>query len=125
LDTRERKKQHALHRLGTQSPYCVVCGEADWRCLELHHLAGRAYDDTTAILCRNCHRKLSDAGANAAAPTNPPRLECIGRLLEGLGLLFTVLASSCKQLAAELRQAAVACPRPWGWDAPLAPEAAR
>jgi hypothetical protein len=32
-----------------------------WRCLEVHHIAGRDFDnDATAILCRNCHRKLSD-----------------------------------------------------------------
>lgn len=37
-----------------------MCGEGDDRKLELHHVAGRKHDDTTVILCRNCHRVVSD-----------------------------------------------------------------
>ena len=57
---RERRRQRALERLGTDDPCCAICAENDWRCLELHHIAGQAFDDTTMIVCRNCHRKLSD-----------------------------------------------------------------
>jgi hypothetical protein len=40
-------------------PSCTVCGEADIRCLEAHHFAGRC-DDAQVIVCANCHCKLSD-----------------------------------------------------------------
>jgi hypothetical protein len=42
----QTRQQTALDRLGTNTPRCVECGETDWRCLEAHHLAGRAYDDS-------------------------------------------------------------------------------
>lgn len=91
---RERRRQRRIDRLGTSNPACVVCGQDDDRCLELHHLAGRAYEDTTCIVCSNCHRKLSDAQrdhpvANARQPSEQER---IGRFLLGLSDLCSLLA---------------------------------
>lgn len=40
-------------------PSCTVCGEADIRCLEAHHFAGRC-DEAQIVVCANCHCKLSD-----------------------------------------------------------------
>ena len=111
----EHRKQRTLQRLGTDLTQCVVCGEVDWRCLERHHLAGRAYDDTTVILCRNCHRKQSDPSANADAPSNPPSLECIGRFLLGLAALLLMLAAKLKTFGDDLLAAATHCPAPYGW----------
>lgn len=111
----ERRKQRALHRLGTDDPHCMTCGEADWRCLELHHLAGRAYDEGTVILCRNCHRKLSDPSENGGAPAHPPLLERIGHFLLGLAAVFLMLATKCKTSGNELLEAARYCPAPYGW----------
>lgn len=58
--------------------------------MELHHVAGQKRDDTTVILCRNCHRKVSDdqkdhpvSDLNADAV-----LEAIGRFLLGLADLL-------------------------------------
>lgn len=113
--TMERRKQRALQRLGTDNPQCVTCGEADWRCLELHHVAGRAYDDSTIILCRNCHRKLSDASENTAAPSDPPLLERVGRFLLGLAALLLMLAAKLKVFGDDLLAAAPHCPAPYGW----------
>ena len=42
---RERRKQRALERLGSNNPRCVACGFDDPLALELHHLAGRAFGD--------------------------------------------------------------------------------
>jgi hypothetical protein len=112
----ERRQQRALQRLGTDQPQCVVCGEADWRCLELHHLAGRAYDAGTVILCRNCHRKQSDPTANTDAPAEPPLLERIGRFLLGLAALFLMLAAKLKTFGEELLAGSRSCPRPYGWQ---------
>lgn len=112
---RERKRQRALHRLGTDDPRCITCGEADWRCLELHHIAGRAYDERTVILCRNCHRKLSDPSENGDAPTDPPLLERVGRFLLGLAALLLMLAARFKTFGDDLLAAARYCPAPYGW----------
>lgn len=57
---REARKQNRLERFGTNTPRCGVCGEADDRCLEAHHVVGRKHDDITVLVCRNCHRKVSD-----------------------------------------------------------------
>lgn len=111
----ERRKQAAFRRLGTDRPQCVGCGEDDWRCLERHHAAGRASDPETVILCRNCHRKLSDPSDNAEAPAEPPLLERIGRFLLGLAALFLLLAAKLKALGRELIDGAKHCPRPYGW----------
>jgi hypothetical protein len=112
----EQKKQRALQRLGTDHPQCVICGEADWRCLELHHVAGHAYDGSTVILCRNCHRKLSDPSENRDVPADPPLLERAGRFLLGLAALFFMLAAKLKSFGDDLLAAAPHCPTPYGWS---------
>ncbi len=94
-----------------------TCGEDDWRCLERHHLAGRAYDGTTVILCRNCHRKQSDPSDNADAPSDPPTLERIGRFLLGLAALFLMLAAKLKAFGEDLLAGSRVCPRPYGRQA--------
>ena len=53
--------ERQYRRLGTRKPSCVVCGEGSPFCLELHHIAGCKHDDDLSIVCRNCHRKLSDS----------------------------------------------------------------
>ena len=57
---RERRRQTALDRLGTDNPSCVICADNNWRHLELHHIAWHAFDDMTVIVCCKCHRDLSD-----------------------------------------------------------------
>ena len=39
---------------------CLICTESDPRCLERHHIAGRAYADECVTVCSNCHAKLSE-----------------------------------------------------------------
>jgi len=116
-DEEKRLKQKALERLGSDHPRCVLCGEGDWRCLELHHLAGRSYDETAVILCRNCHRKQSDPANNTRAPTDPPLLERIAQFLLGLATFLAMLATKLKECGSQLLEAAKVCPPPWGWSA--------
>jgi hypothetical protein len=87
---REIRKQRRLEKLGSNSPLCGACGEADWRCLELHHVADFGCDDGTVILCRNCHRKVSDDQTDHPAfdPTADATLQAIGRFLLGLADLL-------------------------------------
>jgi hypothetical protein len=101
---REARRQAALDRLGTNDPRCVHCGETDWRCLELHHPAGRAYDDFTSIECRNCHRKLSDSPKDYPAKIgDPPSLEeRVGHFLLGLADFFLLLVDELRKYGREL-----------------------
>lgn len=87
---REIRKQRRLEKLGCNSPLCGECGESDWRCLELHHPADFGCDDGTVILCRNCHRKVSDDQKSHPAfdPAADPTLHAIGRFLLGLADLL-------------------------------------
>jgi hypothetical protein len=97
---REKRRQTTLERLGTNTPCCAECGETDWRCLELHHIAGRDFDaDATAILCRNCHRKLSDDQKDhpPLASSHPSQFDRIGHFLLGLADLLVRLAGKCRE----------------------------
>jgi len=87
---REARKQRRLEALGTNDPTCGECGESDWRCMELHHVADHGCDDGTVILCRNCHRKVSDDQKDHPAfdPAADPTLHAIGRFLLGLADLL-------------------------------------
>jgi len=90
---REIRKQRRLEKLGTNSPICGACGEADYRTLEKHHVAGRKHDPDTVITCRNCHRKVPDdqkdhpaIDANADA-----MLSAVGMFLLGLADLLELV----------------------------------
>lgn len=101
---RERRKQRALERLGSNNPRCVVCGFDDPLALELHHIAGRSFDEEAVPVCRNCHRRLSDhqkdhslAQAKAGSELAP-----ISRFLDGLADLFEMLVKRLREFAAKL-----------------------
>ena len=113
----EQRKQRAFERLGSDSPRCVDCGETDWRCLECHHIAGQAHGEECAVVCRNCHRKLSDAQKDhppALAGGEPPHLEKIGHFLLGLADLLEMLIEKLREYGMVLIEAAANCPQPYG-----------
>lgn len=99
LDAEDRKEQR-YRALGTRKPVCVVCGEDDSTCLEAHHIAGRKHHEDIAIVCRNCHRKLSDQQLDH----NPldeqyPQNQLVkkGHFLLGLGDLFELLSKRLRE----------------------------
>ncbi len=56
----EDRLERRYRKLDTRNPACVCCGHNDPFALELHHIAGCKHHDDLAIVCRNCHRRLSD-----------------------------------------------------------------
>jgi hypothetical protein len=82
----DRRRRRALQRLGTDNPICCGCPETNPHCLEQHHIAGQAFGTEVAIVCRNCHRKLSDAqdGHPTKLTVQPVTEERIGHFLLGL-----------------------------------------
>jgi hypothetical protein len=115
--SKERRKQCAFERLGTDDPHCCTCGESDWRCLEAHHIAQEAYGNDAIPLCRNCHRKERDDELDFPAPLeghDPPLLEQIGHFLLGLAALLSLAAERLKAFGTDLINAALVCPRPFG-----------
>lgn len=96
---KEIRKQRRLEVLGSNNPVCVVCGEDDSCCLEDHHIAGAAYGDEICIVCRNCHRKLSNDQKDH--PKNigkhPVTIESIGHLLLGLADLFALMVTRLRE----------------------------
>lgn len=103
---RETRRQKAFARLGTDHPICVCCGETDWRCMELHHLEGKEFGKTLVCVCRNCHRKLSEAQkdhTHSANPGKPPLSgQSIGQLLQGLADLLMLIAAKLWEYGAYL-----------------------
>ena len=101
---RERRRQGAIERLGSNKPACVICGECDPRALEKHHLEGQAYGGTLVPVCRNCHRKLSDAQRDHPSKITeiPDPLEIIAHVLLGLADLFELLVAKFREFATYL-----------------------
>ena len=95
-----------LERLGQSNPVCVVCGEDDPRCLELHHITYGRVRDEVAIVCRNCHRKLSDMQKDQPPLTGDPVVDevlyAIGRFLLGLAELFALLVETLREFGEDL-----------------------
>ena len=101
---KEKRKQDHLEKLGTQHPACNLCGESDHRCLEAHHIAGRQWAPEMAIVCRNCHRKLSDEQRDHPQPlgSDPSVLETIGHFLLGLADQLALAADKLREFGAYL-----------------------
>lgn len=83
---KEKRKQRRLEALGGSNPKCGICGMANWRCLELHHISDHDRDETKVPVCRNCHRVLSDEQKDHPTfnPANDTMLDAIGHLLLGV-----------------------------------------
>ena len=100
----DMRLEKAIERLGTRTPKCLHCPENDPRCLELHHIAGRKFDDEMVIECRNCHRKLTDLQKDhpeqVQSPPHP--LERIGHFLLGIADLLKLLVGSLQKFGLEL-----------------------
>jgi hypothetical protein len=103
-DDYERRKQNRLRALGTQTPRCCLCPEDDWRCLELHHIEGQAHGETLAIVCRNCHRRLSDAQIDHPEHRDgdDPELSAIARFLLGLADMLELAVAKLREVAVTL-----------------------
>jgi hypothetical protein len=90
----ERRRRRALQRLGTDKPFCFCCGENDPECLELHHIAGKAFGSDLVIVCRNCHRKLTNA------QKDQPKVSCVEPTMEERILHYRLgLSALLKQFA--------------------------
>lgn len=101
---RNYRERAAKLRLGTQNPRCAICGNNDWTCLEAHHIAGQAYDPLTNILCRNCHRHLSDGQKDHPDPmAKPPTAEeSLAHFLLGMADLFELLVKKLREFAGQI-----------------------
>lgn len=91
---RRKYKRRAYARFGTSTPICVMCGENDPHCLELHEPGGRRYNKMRVVICRNCHRKLSVDQRDHFPPewTPPDPLERLSHALLGEADLFARLS---------------------------------
>ena len=103
---KEARKQKRLETLGDNHPACVICGEDNPHCLELHHIAGKSYGDELCTVCRNCHRKLSDDQKNHPKQIGKPPVthECIGHMLLGLADFFALLVEKLREFGQFLIQ---------------------
>ena len=107
LDHEDRLEQQ-YKRLRTRSPRCVTCAESNPFCLELHHIAGRKHHEDLSIVCRNCHRKLTDLQKDHAPEGTEPMglLATIGHYLLGLCDLLAMVVTTLRQFGKSLIEAA-------------------
>ena len=90
---RETRKQRRLETLRTDDPRCGMCGETHWACIEAHHPADHGRDKATVLLCRNCHKKVSDDQKDHPAfdPNADTMLDSIGHFLLGLADMLRLI----------------------------------
>ena len=102
-DAKDRLERR-YRKLGTRNPVCVGCGHDDPLSLELHHIAGQKHHDDVAIICRNCHRRLSDQQLDHPEDIQggDTILATIGHYLMALADLFRMLADTLVQFAKHL-----------------------
>jgi hypothetical protein len=86
-DDCERRKQSRLHKVGTNTPHCAICGNSDWRVIEEHHPDSRKRDKLVVLLCANDHRIVTDDQKD-----HPPGVECCDPLLLSVGNFLLGLA---------------------------------
>lgn len=104
LDHEDRLEQQ-YRRLGTRQPSCVGCSESDPFCLELHHIGSKKQHEDLSIICRNCHRKLTDQQHDHVPPmTLEPsgELAKIGRYLLGLCDLLAMVVATLRKFGERL-----------------------
>jgi hypothetical protein len=102
---RDDRLEKQYRRLGTREPICVGCGESNPFCLELHHLAGQKHHGDTGIVCRNCHRKLTDQQHDHAPPTPSKPITqsaTIGRYLLGVADLLLMIVNALRDFGKQL-----------------------
>lgn len=107
----DKRREKTLERLGTRKPHCIHCQEDRPETLEAHHIAGRKFDPETMIVCRNCHRCLSDVQKDHPKPQTEPvhMLEGIGHYLLGLADFFAVIIERFREFGHQLIALAVEC----------------
>ena len=101
----EGRVEQQYRRLGTRIPVCVCCGETDPFCLELHHPAGQQHHEDVVIVCRNCHRKLTNQQQDHIPPESADLVEPLAsdvRYLHGVVDVFARIAPTLRKLAARL-----------------------
>lgn len=102
---RDDRLEKQYRRLGTREPMCVGCAESNPFCLELHHIAGQKHHDDLAIVCRNCHRKITDQQHDHESPPfTRPTVESamIGRYLLGLADLLLMIVNALRDFGRHL-----------------------
>ena len=112
---KETRKQRRCEALGTNDPRCGTCGYNHWQSIEEHHPADYGRDDTTVLICRNCHRILSDDQKDHPAfdPNADPMLDAIGHFLLGLADMLRIIIEKLYAFGHALIERA-ASPQPRG-----------
>ena len=105
-----RRKQRRLQALGSDNPFCLLCGCTEpmllrpvtRRFLEQHHVVGRAVDKALVLaLCFNCHalvtEGLAQAGVSMKRESNPIKFAV--QIFRALAVHFEMLRDACWRFA--------------------------
>jgi hypothetical protein len=103
-DDSERRKQSRLHKLGTNTPHCAICGNSDWRVIEEHHPDSRKRDKLVVLLCANDHLIVTDDQKDhpPGAEGCDPFLLSVGNFLLGLVDMFAIIIERLREFGETL-----------------------
>jgi hypothetical protein len=103
-ENQERRKQARLHKLGTNTPRCAMCGNSDWRAIEEHHPDTRKRDDLVVLLCANHHRLVTydQKDHPRELPGCDESLARIGTFLKGLVDMLRIVLDRLSEFGDEL-----------------------
>ena len=105
----DARLEQQYRRLRTRKPVCVGCSESDPFCLELHHVAGQKHHDDVGIICRNCHRKLTNQQHHhtpASVPEARGPIATIAHYLLGLADLLMMIVRALQNFGKYLLEQA-------------------
>ena len=97
MDEIERKRQERKFKrfrtLGTNNPFCRICGKSKWWVrFEDHHIGGRD-SNLLVLLCLDCHNEAHEMEKDL--PPLPPHVDparaSLIRKLQGLGVLLRMI----------------------------------
>ena len=99
------RRDKRLLRFGTDTPSCAACGyHRRTASLQVHEPGGKANQELSMLVCRNCHDELTDAGIDSLGDLrlrveDRDPLEIIAALLLGLVDFLQLLTDKLKEWA--------------------------
>jgi hypothetical protein len=102
IERRRLERKFKRYRtLGTNNPFCIICGKAKWWVrFENHHVGGKYFSNIVIRLCSDCHNEAHEM-LNDLSPLPAhidPRRASFIRILQGLKILLQMVIAQVDEI---------------------------